>query len=270
MPTSVEPHPGIRAITLSILMPVYNERATVARAILAASQALPTIDKEIIIVDDGSVDGTGEDLARGFGAVSDAVGGFRIAADGSVEMLPIRGGAFGRVRFRLMRHERNAGKGAALATAMGLASGDVIVIHDADLEYDPDDWADMYHLIVHRQVADVVYGSRFYGRAHRSLYFHHYLANRLISLLFNLLYNQTLTDIETCYKMFSRPVLQSLRPSCRDFGFEIEISAQIARARRWRIYELGIHYYGRTYAEGKKVSWRDGAKALWYLFRYRI
>ena len=110
----------------------------------------------------------------------------------------------------------------------------------------------------------------FYGRPHRSLYFHHYLANRLISLIFNILYNQTLTDIETCYKMFSRSVLQSLRLSANDFGIEVQISAQIARQRNLRIYEMGITYYGRTYAEGKKINWKDGLKALWYLVKFRF
>jgi len=115
-----------------------------------------------------------------------------------------------------------------------------------------------------------VYGSRFYGRPHRSLYFHHYLGNRLISLLFNLLYNQMLSDIEVCYKMFSRNVLRELKITSDDFGFEIEISAQIARAKRWRIYEVGISYYGRTYEEGKNINWRDGLKALVYLVKFRI
>jgi hypothetical protein len=123
----------------------------------------------------------------------------------------------------------------------------------------------MYNLIAVRKVADVVFGSRFYGRPHRSLYFHHYVANRVISLLFNVVFNQTLTDIETCYKMMTGNVARSLRLAANDFGIEVEISAEIARQRNLRIYELGIHYFGRTYAEGKKVSWKDGVKALWYV-----
>jgi glycosyltransferase involved in cell wall biosynthesis len=150
------------------------------------------------------------------------------------------------------------------------ATGDVIVIQDADLEYDPNDWSRMLPLITDRQTADVVYGSRFFGRPHRSLYFHHYLGNRLISLIFNLLYNQMLSDIEVCYKMFTSEVLKDLRLTSDDFGVEIEISAQIARAKRWRIYEVGISYYGRTYVEGKKINWRDGLKALMYLIIFRI
>jgi hypothetical protein len=128
----------------------------------------------------------------------------------------------------------------------------------------------MYDLIAARNVADVVYGSRFYGRPHRALYFHHFMANRLISFLFNALYNQTLTDIEVCYKMFTRAVRDSLAITADDFGFEVQFSAQVALARRWRIYEVGISYYGRTYDEGKKINWKDGVKALWYLFRYRV
>ena len=128
----------------------------------------------------------------------------------------------------------------------------------------------MFDLIAQRKVADVVYGSRFYGRPHRSLHFHHYLANRLISTVFSLLYNQTLTDVQVCYKMFTRDVKDSLRITVNDFGIELQIGAQIALARRWRIYELGIQYYGRTYAEGKKINWKDGVKALWYLIKFRF
>jgi hypothetical protein len=128
----------------------------------------------------------------------------------------------------------------------------------------------MYDLIAVREVADVVFGSRFYGRPHRSLYYHHYFANRLISFLFNIVFNQTLTDIETCYKMMTREVARSLRLTANDFGIEVEMSAEIARQRSLRIYELGISYYGRTYAEGKKINWKDGMKALWYVFKFRF
>ena len=174
------------------------------------------------------------------------------------------------VTVRVLYHERNRGKGAALQTGLAVAGGDVIVVQDADLEYDPEDWGQMYDLIAVRKVADVVYGSRFYGRPHRSLYFHHYLGNRLISFLFNVLYNQTLTDVEVGYKMFSREVKDSLHITCDDFGFEIQISAQISLARQWRIYEMGIQYFGRTYAEGKKINWKDGVRALWYMLRFRF
>jgi len=121
-----------------------------------------------------------------------------------------------------------------------------------------------------RKVADVVFGSRFYGRPHRSLLFHHYLGNRVISALFNLLFDQTLTDIESCYKMMTGQVARSLRLTANDFGIEVDMSAEIARQRNLRIYELGISYYGRTYDEGKKVNWKDGVKALWYVFKFRF
>ena len=231
------------APALSVLMPVFNEIGTIAAILQAVERALPGVEKEIIVVDDGSTDGTRDWLRQNVGG-----GG------------PVK----------LFLHDRNQGKGAAVRTAMAAATGAVIVLQDADLEYDPTDWAEMYALIAERKVADVVYGSRFYGRPHRSLYFHHYAGNRLLSTLFNILYNQTLMDIETCYKMFTREVLQSLNLTASDFGIEVQLSAQIALARRWRIYEMGIQYFGRTYNEGKKINWTDGAKALWYLFRYRF
>jgi glycosyltransferase involved in cell wall biosynthesis len=171
---------------------------------------------------------------------------------------------------RAVFHDKNKGKGAAIRTAMKICSGDIIVIQDADLEYDPSDWEIMYELVGVRSVADVVYGSRFYGNPHRSLYYHHYLGNRIISILFNMLYNQTLSDIEVYYKMFTREVLQTLNVTSNDFGVEVQISAQIALNRSWRIYETGIRYYGRTYQEGKKINWRDGMKALFYLIQFRI
>lgn len=255
-------------MTLSVLIPAYNEIGTIAQIVLATTRAIPHVEKEIVIVDDNSSDGTGDFLDRSFGAATGPWAGMKIRDDGSVELLPLTDAAAGKFSFKILHHRRNRGKGGAMQTAMAAATGEVIVIQDADLEYDPNDWAEMYRLIAERKVADVVYGSRFFGRPHRSLYFHHYLANRLLSLTFNILYNQLLTDIEVCYKMFSREVMQSLRITCEDFGFEVQISAQIARARKWRIYEMGISYYGRTYAEGKKISWRDGVKALWYLLRF--
>jgi glycosyltransferase involved in cell wall biosynthesis len=249
---------------LSILIPAYNEIATIARIIDIVQGTLPDVRKEIIVVDDGSTDGTREYLRDTFGSIDEA----ELTRIGS-EAYPGRQLSDQAV-LKPVFHERNKGKGGAIQTALAACTGDVIVIQDADLEYDPADWIQMYDLIAIRKVADVVYGSRFYGRPHRSLYYHHYLANRLISTVFNILYNQTLTDIETCYKMFTREVRRSLNLSAPDFGIEIQISAQIALFRRWRIYELGICYFGRTYDEGKKISWRDGLKALWYLVRYRI
>jgi len=157
-----------------------------------------------------------------------------------------------------------------LQTALAAATGDLMVIQDGDLEYDPQDWTAMYDLIAVRKVADVVYGSRFYGLPHRALRFHHYMANSIISLFFSVLYDQKLTDVETCYKMFTREVRDSLRITHNDFGVELQLGAQIVLARRWRIYEVAIHYYGRTHAEGKKINWKDGVKALWYLVKYRF
>ena len=254
---------------LSVLMPVYNEIGTIARIIDAVTRAIPEVEKEIVIVDDNSSDGTGAFLDRNFGSAG-TCSRLELRPDGSVELLPASDAKAGRIHFKVLHHARNRGKGGALQTAMAAATGDVMVIQDADLEYDPQDWATMYNLIAVRRVADVVYGSRFFGRPHRSLYFHHYLANRLLSLTFNILYNQLLSDIEVCYKMFTRAVMQSLDITCEDFGIEVQISAQIALARRWRIYEMSISYYGRTYAEGKKINWRDGIKALWYLLRFRF
>jgi glycosyltransferase involved in cell wall biosynthesis len=165
-------------------------------------------------------------------------------------------------------HDRNRGKGAALRTGLEYASGDVIVIQDADLEYDPRDWAEMLRLI-EEDKADVVFGSRFFGKAHRVLFFHHYMGNRLISFLVNLLYDLNLSDVEVCYKMFRRDILRGIKLTCDDFGFEVEFTAKVAK-RRYRIYEVGVHYYGRTYATGKKINWRDGLKALYYVIKFRF
>jgi glycosyltransferase involved in cell wall biosynthesis len=247
---------------ISILMPVYNEIATIADIIGTVKSSLPGVTKEIVIVDDGSKDGTRAWLAENFRTV--------VEEDAMKEMAASVNVATDKCTIRVIFHSCNKGKGGAIQTAMRAATGAVVVIQDADLEYDPEDWNVMYGLIATKKVADVVYGSRFYGKPHRSLYFHHYLANRLISVIFNVLCNQTLTDIETCYKMFTREVLQTLNITANDFGIEVQISTQIALAQKWRIYETGIHYYGRTYREGKKIDWKDGLKALWYLFRYRI
>lgn len=251
---------------LSVIIPVYNERATLPRVLCAVLASLPQVPKQIVIVDDGSSDGTREWLRENLGNIAQATS-LSLGADDRLILDETPGPAH---EISILWHPTNRGKGAALKTGLSAASGDVIIIQDADLEYDPNDWAGMWDLIAERRVADVVYGSRFLGKPHRSLYFHHYIANRFISLTFNLLHNQTLTDIECCYKMFTRAVRDGLKLTCDDFGFEIEISAQIARARRWRIYEIAVSYYGRTYAEGKKITWRDGLLALWYLLRFRF
>lgn len=254
---------------LSVVIPVYNERLTIAQILALVTAALPGVTKEIVIVDDCSKDGTRDWLRDNLCEATRCYA--EVVLDGdALHLTPTADGAPGAVSFRVLFHERNRGKGGALRTGLQAATGDIIVFQDADLEYDPQDWERMYPLIANRQVADVVYGSRFFGMPHRSLYFHHYLANRLISFLFNLLYNQTLHDIEVCYKMFRREVLESLVLSSNDFGIEIEFSAQVARARKWRIYEVGIQYFGRTYNEGKKINWKDGLMALWYLVKFRV
>lgn len=252
---------------LSIIIPAYNERQTIAACLTRVVAALPEVEKEIVVVDDCSRDGTRDWLQQNAAELMGEHCALTVDPQGDLQLVP---GSARKFTLRALYHERNKGKGGALQTGLLAVTGDVIVIQDADLEYDPNDWEQMYDLIAGKRVADVVYGSRFYGRPHRALYFHHYMANRLISFLFNALYDQTLTDIEVCYKMFTREVLNTLNITANDFGFEVQFSAQVALARKWRIYELGICYYGRTYLEGKKINWRDGLKALWYLFKYRF
>jgi glycosyltransferase involved in cell wall biosynthesis len=253
---------------LSIIIPVYNERHTLGQVLVLVSQALANVSKEIIIVDDCSRDGTREWLEANF--PEGPRSGSMIELDRERNIAFVSSDGTSAVTIRPIYHDRNRGKGAGVQTGFAVSTGDVLVIQDADLEYDPNDWDQMYDLIAVRKVADVVFSSRFYGRPHRSLYFHHYLGNRLISFLFNLVFNQTLTDIESCYKMMTTEVARSLRLTANDFGIEIEMSARIARQHKLRIYELGIRYFGRTYAEGKKINWKDGLKALWYVFWYRF
>ena len=253
---------------LSIIIPVYNERHTLATVLGVVARTLPNVSKEVIVVDDCSSDGTREWLKANFPDGARSGSSVNIDSKGQLTFAQEPGPS--RITIRPIFHERNRGKGGAVQTGFAAISGDVVVIQDADLEYDPSDLQPMYDLIAVRKVADAVFGSRFYGRPHRSLYFHHYFANRLISLLFNIVFNQTLTDIETCYKMMTRKVARSLRLTANDFGIEVEMSAKIARQRSLRIYEVGISYYGRTYAEGKKINWKDGLKALWYVFKFRL
>jgi len=242
---------GIYAIpddfVLSVVMPAYNERPTIAAA-LSRVRRVPS-RKEIIVVDDGSTDGTQDvldELAAGFGE------------DPRNELL-------------VLNHERNQGKGAALRTGLARARGDVLLIQDADLEYDPADYSRLLQPIVAGD-ADVVYGSRFLGdQPHRVLYFGHFLANRFLTGLSNCFTNLNLTDMETCYKVFRRSVIEEVLPTLRQnrFGFEVEITAKVAR-RRARIYETSISYAGRTYEQGKKIGWRDGVTALWCIVRYGV
>jgi len=237
---------------VSVVIPVYNERRYIAD-ILARVQAVD-IDKEIIIVDDASTDGTGEFL----GGIVEAqrttsvfTGGRRALAIDNITVL---------------FQERNRGKGAALRRGFRAATGEVILVQDADLEYDPRD----YHTLIEpiaTGLADVVYGSRFLGGPHRVLFFWHYVANRLLTLFSNMLNNLNLTDMETCYKVFRRPVLEAINLQQDRFGFEPEITAKVARLRA-RVYEVPISYNGRTYQEGKKIGFKDALQALgcivWY------
>ncbi|MGB0695764.1 MAG: glycosyltransferase family 2 protein [Rhodospirillaceae bacterium] len=262
-------HPKV----LSVIIPAYNEIDSIAFLIARVTEVLPSVPKELVIVDDGSKDGTREWLRETLEPLDAPIALATVSeSDGTFQMTPHAEDDTGRapVTFQIVFHEANKGKGGAVRTGLETATGDAMVIQDADLEYDPVDWKDMWNLIAERRVADVVFGSRFYGRPHRTLYFYHYLANKLITFLFNLFYDQQVTDVEVCYKMFTRPVWETLALTSNDFGFEIEFSAQVARARHWRIYEVGIMYFGRTYAEGKKITWKDGVKALWYLVKFRF
>jgi glycosyltransferase involved in cell wall biosynthesis len=267
------------SLKLSVVIPVYNEIHTIDTVLNKVAQALPHVPKELVLVDDGSKDGTREWLVETFGdpferpvnvmlpwdhAVLQSDGEFALAHQPSrvaiAELAP--------VTVKVIFHRRNQGKGAALRTGFQAASGDVIVIQDADLEYDPQDWVVMWRIIAEGK-GDVVYGSRFYGNPHRVLYFHHLLGNKVISALVDLTCNTTLSDIEVCYKMFRREVLDGVVLTCNDFGFEVEFTMKVARSRRrWRMYETGISYYGRSYDEGKKINWKDGVKALWYIFKF--
>jgi glycosyltransferase involved in cell wall biosynthesis len=252
-------------LKLSVIVPVYNEVISLPIILNRVVTALPHVEKEIIVVDDCSTDGSKAWLQQSVGMEIQTAS---VGCDGAVRM----GNSVSDIpsaTIRAIFHQRNRGKGAAVRTGIRAATGDVLVIQDADLEYDPTDWERFWRLFV-KDIADVVYGSRFQGNPHRSLYYHHYLGNRLISFLFSVLYNQILTDLEVCYKMFARPVVDLLTLRSNDFGFEIEFSCNVARPRTLRIYEVGISYYGRSYAEGKKINWKDGIKALFYLIKFRL
>jgi glycosyltransferase involved in cell wall biosynthesis len=232
---------------LSIVMPVYNESATL-RYMVERVLTIPLeiagvrLERELLCVDDGSSDGSRETLAE------------------LQTQYP---------QLRVFLHARNMGKGAALRSGIREASGDFVVIQDADLEYDPVDFPILLEPLVQGK-ADVVFGSRFLGSApHRVLYFWHSVGNRALTLLSNCLTDINLTDMETCYKAFRREVIQSIPIEENRFGFEPEITVKVAK-RRLRIYEVGISYWGRTYEEGKKIHWRDGVRALWVLLKYWI
>ena len=227
---------------LSVIIPCYNELATINNIIDAVNNS-PYPDKEIIIVDDCSTDGTREKLKQ------------EIENSGRVS--------------QVLYHNINQGKGAAMRTGIQAATGDLVMIQDADLEYDPNEYSRLVEPILNNK-ADVVFGSRFLGSdAHRVLYFYHRLGNGFLTLLSNMFTNLDLTDMETCYKVFRREVIQSIKIEENRFGFEPEITAKIAKLR-CRIYEVGISYYGRTYEEGKKIGWRDGFRAIYCILKYNL
>ena len=242
---------------VSVVIPVYNERAFIEEVLLRV-QASP-IDKEIILVDDKSTDGTRallEDLDQ-----AQAEGAREANVQNGKARLPLE-------NVRFLFQPQNAGKGAALRRGFEAATGEIVLVQDADLEYDPRDYGKLLEPIFDGR-ADVVYGSRFLGGPQRVHYFWHYAGNKFLTLLSDIFTNLKLTDMETCYKVFRREVLQNIKLESDRFGFEPEITAKIAKGS-WRIYEVPISYAGRTYAEGKKITWRDGLSTLWCILRYNL
>ncbi|MEY4504853.1 MAG: hypothetical protein RL154_1150 [Pseudomonadota bacterium] len=227
---------------LSIIIPCYNEKTTI-KTILEAVQNSPYENKEIIIVDDCSKDGTRDVLKN------------EIEPSGVA---------------RVLYHEVNLGKGAALRTGIKAATGDIVIIQDADLEYDPNEYPKLVEPILKGR-ADVVFGSRFSGgEVHRIVYFWHRVGNGVLTLMSNMFSNLNLTDMETCYKVFKREIIQSIEIEENRFGFEPEITAKLAKIKDIHIYEVGISYYGRTYDEGKKIGWKDGFRALYCIVKYNL
>ena len=222
---------------LSVVVPIYNEKATIHTILERIEQA--EFDKEIILIDDYSTDGTREILQNEYAA-----------------------------KHKLLLHPRNMGKGAALYTGFEHVSGDVVIIQDADLEYDPAEYGKILEPIIQGR-ADVVYGSRFLGGPHRAIYFWHYVGNKLMTLLSNVFNNINLTDMETCYKAFRAEILKDMKFKSKRFGFEPEFTAKVAR-RKLKIFEVPISYYGRTYEEGKKITWKDAITAVYCIVKYRF
>lgn len=226
---------------LTVVIPVYNEAETIAEILDRVTGIPLEIEREVVLVDDGSTDGTRDRLAP-------------LAERAGIEVI---------------FHEKNMGKGAALRTGFAKASGDIVLIQDADLEYDPAEYPKLLGPILDGR-ADVVYGSRFVGGgSHRVLYFWHAVGNRMLTLLSNMLTNLNLSDMEVCYKVFRREVIEQVRIEENRFGFEPEITAKIAKLR-CRIYEVGVSYAGRTYEEGKKIGWTDGMRAIWCILKYNL
>ena len=232
---------------LSIIIPAYNEGPTIYKILdkIKGVSLINAIEKEIIIVNDCSADNTVERVKQYIKINSD-------------------------LKIELIEHDKNKGKGAAIHTGIQVSTGDVIVIQDADLEYDPDEYNILIRPIING-VADVVYGSRFMGgNPHRILFFWHSIGNKFLTFLSNMFSNLNLTDMETCYKMFRSDFLKSIHLQEKRFGFEPEVTQKVARISKIRIYEVGISYYGRTFEEGKKINWKDGFHAIYCILRYGI
>ena len=229
---------------LSIVIPIYNEVETIDTILEQVLAVDIGMDRELVLVDDCSQDGSRDKLKSIAEQHSD---------------------------WKVCFHEINQGKGAALRTGFAAASGDMVLIQDADLEYDPKDYPRLLGPMLDGH-ADVVYGSRFLGGGpHRVVFFWHSMGNRFLTLMSNMMTDLNLTDMEVCYKLFKRDVLKDITIRENRFGFEPEITAKVARKKHaWRIYEVPISYYGRSYAEGKKITWRDGMRALWCIFKYRV
>ena len=242
---------------ISVVIPVYNERTTIEEIILRVQSI--DLDKEIVIVDDASTDGTREflfDLAE------------HATPNPGVMTLPAVGRSVRADNIRVFFQERNCGKGAALRRAFREARGHVVIVQDADLEYDPQEYPKLIDPI-DRGMADVVYGSRFLGGPHRVLFFWHSVGNRFLTTVSNVFTNLNLSDVWTCYKAFKRAVLDEIELKENRFGIEPEITAKVAK-NGWRVYEVPISYWGRTYAEGKKITWKDGFWGIWCILRYNI
>lgn len=224
---------------LSVVIPVFNEAGTIEEILRRVQSADAGLEKEIIIVDDASTDGTREILER-----------------------------LASLSIRVLFHEKNQGKGGALRTGFAEATGDIILVQDADLEYDPREYPQLLQPILDGR-ADAVYGSRFLGGPHRVLFFWHYVGNRLLTTFSNMLSNLNLTDMETCYKVFKKDVLRQVRLKSKRFGFEPEITIKLAKMK-CRLYEVPISYSGRDYGEGKKITWKDGLAAIFHILRFRF